>query len=505
MPHALVRRVCGVAALSLAATGLLLTVPASANVPLSPNAATVASTAITASTAHCSATPFRSSPANHRWFRIPAIVQTNAGTLVAFAERRDNNNTSDTGNFDVAMSRSTNHGCSWSAYAVIGSDGANRVSTPVPILDATTGVVLLFSVITPRTNSGGTGKGLYLQTSTDDGKTFSPLLSGSVKPTGTYHGGLTGPGHGIQLTVTHPGRLILPMGYRTASGLYGAYGIYSDDHGVSWRTGFDQQDTTGKVDFLEGTIAELPTGNLFISFREKHDGAKAGTARQFAISTDGGTSLSAKFKQLPLKIVSVEGSALALKGAHSNELLFSAPADPMPTLRRDMTVFVSRTGGDTWSKKYQVELEDTPGGYSDLVQTDASSIGVLYETGIATWKERIAYESIAINALTDPTLVTSRLAYSRSAHATKTSAKAKVMVTVTVAGIKHPPGRVTLKYVGAGQTRTGSVDLTYSNHGVRAITLPKLKKANYRLTLIYSGTGRIKKVTKSAGTLHVVK
>jgi sialidase-1 len=456
-----------------------------------------------ASTAHCSSTPFRSSPSHHRWFRIPAIVATGAGTLVAFAERRDLVD-SDLGNFDIVTARSVNHGCSWSAYTVIGSDGANRVSNPVPILDATTGAVLLFSVVTARPGSGGAGKGLYLQTSSDDGRTFSPLLSNPVRPEGHYKGGLTGPGHGIQLSHTHPGRLILPMGYKTAAGMYGAYGIYSDDHGATWHTGFDQQDTTGKAKFLEGTVAELPTGDLFISFRIRHDGAAAGTARQYAISKDGGTSLSGSFKTLPLKIVSVQGSAVALTGAHSNELLFSAPADPSPKLRRDLTIFVSRTSGATWSKKYQIELEDTPGSYSDLVPVDASSVGVLYETGIVTWKEWIAYESVAIAALTDPVLVASHLSYERSTHPTRTSARAKIKVIVTVGGIKSPPGRVRLKYVGNGRTRTARVDLTYSNRGVRSITLPRLKKGNYRLTLTYSGTGRIKGLTRSAGTLHIV-
>jgi sialidase-1 len=452
---------------------------------------------------HCASTPFRSSPAQHRWFRIPAIVRTNTGTLVAFAERRDTIS-SDDGNFDVVSTRSTDHGCSWSAYTVVGDDAANRVSNPVPILDATTGTVLLFSVVTPRTGSTGTGKGLYLQSSTDDGKTFSPLLADPVRPAGGYKGGLTGPGHGIQLTLTHPGRLILPMGYKTSSGFYGAYGIYSDDHGVTWQTGFDQQDTTGKVKFLEGTIAELPTGNLFISFRNKHDGAPAGTARLYASSSDGGASLTGAFSTLPLKIVSVEGSALALTGPHSNELLFSAPADPDPNLRRDLTIFVSATGGATWAHRYQVELEDTPGSYSDLVQLDAGSVGVLYEAGTVTWKERIAFQSIAIPELTQPTLVPSRLSYRRSTHPTTTSAQALVTVTVAVGGISSPPGRVTLTCVGHGTTRTAVVDLTYSNRGLRAITLPKLKPGSYRLSLTYSGSGRIHGATTSAGTLHVV-
>jgi sialidase-1 len=432
------------------------------------------------------------------------VVRTGAGTLVAFAERRDNNDTSDMGNYDIVTARSTDRGCTWSAYRVIGSDAANRVSTPVPIVDVTTGELLLFSVVTPRPGSGGSGKGLYLQTSTDDGQTFSALLDRPVRPDGEYKAGLSGPGHGIQLTVTHPGRLILPMGYRAGNGLYGAYAIYSDDHGTTWHTGFRQQDTTGTVKFLEGTIAELPSGDLFISYRDKQEGAKTGAARKYAISTDGGVSLSRPFTRLPLNIVSVQGSALALTGPQSNRLLFSAPADPTVTLRRDMTIFVSATGGTTWGKKYQVELESTPGAYSDLVQVDDGTVGLLYETGIVTWKERIAFRTIAVPALTNPVLVVSRLSYSRSGHPTKSSARAKVKAKVTVTGIGSPPGRVTLTYVGNGRKRTTSVQLTYSNGGVRFITLPRLKPGKYRLTLTYSGTGRIAKATRSAGTLKVV-
>jgi sialidase-1 len=324
-----------------------------------------------------------------------------------------------------------------------------------------------------------------------------------VRPSGAYKGGLTGPGHGIQLRVGHPGRLLLPMGYKTAAGRYGAYGIYSDDHGATWRTGFDQLDTTG-VQFIEGTVAELPSGDLFVSYRDRRDGLRAGTARQAAVSTDGGTSLSAPFRRSTLPVVSVQGSALALTGTHAGKLLFSSPSVTDPRLRRRMTIFVSATAGATWGRRYQVELEDTPGSYSDLVQVGASTVGVLYETGTVTWKERIAFESIPIPSLMAPPPVASSLSYERSSHPTKASAQARVTVRVAVAGIGSPPGRVTLGYAGNGVTRSTAVDLTYSNRGLRVLTLPRLRPGAYRLTLTYSGTGRIRPASRAAGTLTVI-
>jgi sialidase-1 len=483
----LVRGLSAAVAVGVAATALLAAVPA-------PAAATIGS--------RCSSTPFRADPAHRRWYRIPAVVRTKAGTLVAFAERRDRTD-SDLGNFDVVTVRSTDGGCRWSAPAVVGNDAANRVSNPAPIVDTTTGKVLLFSVVTPRPGSGGRGKGLYLQTSADDGRTFSPLLARPVRPAGAYKGGLTGPGHGIQLSVRHPGRLVLPMGYKTSAGRYGAYGIYSDDHGTSWRTGYDQQDTTG-VQFIEGTVAELPSGDLFVSYRDRRDGAQAGTARQAAVSTDGGTTLAAPFRRSSLPVVSVQGSALALKGTYAGQLLFSSPAVRDPRLRRQMSIFVSTTKGATWGRRYQVELEDTPGSYSDLVQLGASTVGVLYETGTVTWKERIAFESIPVPSLMRPPLVASSLAYERSSHPTRASANARVTARVGVAGIGSPPGRVTLTYAGNGVTRSTAVDLTYSNRGTRVLTLPRLQAGAYRLTLTYSGTGRIRPAARPAGTLTVI-
>jgi sialidase-1 len=364
--------------LSVAIAGLLLTAPSLAQ----------------AAGNGCSSTPFRASPKHHTWFRIPAIVKTKSGALLAFAERRDRE-LGDLGNFDIVYARSTDGGCTWSRYRVLGNDGQNRVSNPVPIVDQFTGKILLFSVVTPRSKSGH-GKGLYMQTSSNEGLSFSSLLARPVRPLGHYKGGLTGPGHAIQLSVTHKGRLIVPLGYKTSKGLYGAYAIYSDDHGATWHTGFDQQDTSGKNDLMEGTIAELPNGKLFISFRLKHDLAKAGTARVYAYSSDGGESLDASFRRLPLRIVSVQGSALGLKGSHHNQLLFSAPSDTRRNLRRDMSIFVSTSGGRSWSKGYQIELESRPGSYSDLVQLSDKSVGVLYETGKVKWKERIAFQRVTI-------------------------------------------------------------------------------------------------------------
>lgn len=465
-----------------------------------PDAPPVALHAAPAASVTCSSTPFRSDPRAKVWFRIPALVRTDAGTLVAFAEKRDRMD-SDDGNFDVVTARSTDHGCTWGAWRTIGNDAANRVSNPVPVYDTVTDTVLVLSVVTPRPGSGGRGKGLYLQTSTDDGRTFTPLLARNLRPTGTK-GGLTGPGHGIQLRAGEPGRLLVPMGYRTSSGFYGAYGIYSDDHGATWQVGYDQQDRTGDVDFIEGSVAELASGRLYITYRLRKDLATAGTARKHAWSTDGGASLHSAFGWHPLKIVSVQTPVLGLTGTHAGLLLLSAPADRTRNLRRDMTVFVSRTDGATWSRRYPVELESRPGSYSDLVQVDDATIGILYETGTVTWKERIAYRRIPITQLSDPTKVPSTVTATHRDSLPATEGL-RVMTTTRVAGISSPPGRVTVTLSNSSRTVRASVTLTYSNRGVRLVTLPRAPRGRYRVSVTYGGTIRITGDRYDAGTVTI--
>jgi sialidase-1 len=67
---------------------------------------------------------------NHIWqnsdpsydnFRIPALIVTQKGTVLAFAEGRAGDG--DSGNIDLLIKRSTDNGKTWSEQAVVWSDG----------------------------------------------------------------------------------------------------------------------------------------------------------------------------------------------------------------------------------------------------------------------------------------------------------------------------------------------------------------------------------------------
>src|SRR5687767_13639021 len=67
--------------------------------------------------------------------RIPAIVATKKGTLLAFCEARANS-TSDWAEIDLIMRRSTNGGRSWGPVVVIVPREKNKpLGNPTPIVD----------------------------------------------------------------------------------------------------------------------------------------------------------------------------------------------------------------------------------------------------------------------------------------------------------------------------------------------------------------------------------
>jgi len=444
----------------------------------------------------CVATPFRSDAARHVWYRIPAVVRTAAGTLVAFAERRDSvAPSSDTGDTDVVVARSTDRGCTWSTPRAIAANGTDTVGNPAPVVDRTTGEILLLTVDRPR---GGTSfHGLHLQRSGDDGRTFTPYAEAGkdLARLPGWAGGLTGPGHAVQLA---SGRLVVPIGYER-HGRKGAYAVLSDDHGATWRLGFDAE---GDDHRQEGTIAELPDGRLWISYHEQSPAVPVGTGRIAALSSDGGATLSTPFRRLGLPTVSVQAGSLALTGRHAGLLLVSSPGTPDPSVRRVMTIFTARTAvpGSSWTR-YPVTLDDTPASYSDLVQVDGETVGILYETGRRSWHEGIAFRTVPVAALTAGRTTPSRATLRVPAHP-RAGRPLVVTARAVVPGTTSPAGALTVRLTGEHGRRTQVLRLVHGGGGKRVATFARVPRGRCTVEAVYSGSPRIRAATARA-TLRV--
>ncbi|MER7188471.1 sialidase family protein, partial [Streptomyces hyaluromycini] len=170
---------------------------------------------------------------------------------------------------------------------------------------------------------------------------------------------------------------------------YGGHAIYSDDGGLSWHLGFVDDSYTGHDNANETTAAQLPDGRLYFNARDQN-GLSPGN-RLEAWSSDGGETLDAAYTVQPTlsRVPVVEGSVLQLQGAEA-PLLFSAPS--VPTARKAMALWTSTDQGITFERLRTLSARKA--AYSDLVQVDRDTVGVLYETGTRTAYDTIEFRRV---------------------------------------------------------------------------------------------------------------
>ncbi|MFF8531095.1 exo-alpha-sialidase [Streptomyces sp. NPDC015532] len=350
--------------------------------------------------------PFRAGREGYASFRIPAVVATRTGTLLAFCEGRVGS-AKDHGHIDIVLKRSADGGRTWGPLQVVANNGTDLAGNPAPVtLD--TGRVLLVHVRSAATATedallrgkvkAADGRRVWVQHSDDDGRVWSAPreITAQVRRTG-WRWYATTPGHALQLgsgRVVVPGNHTLPP-TGTDNGTEAKYNsghcLLSDDRGATWYLGYLDENTNGYVNVNETTAAELPDGRVY--FNTRNDSPSPGN-RADAHSLDGGRTLVKPFRpQAGLVTPVVQGSLLQLRDP--DLLLYSGPADP--DFRALMTVRVSADGGTTW--RSALTVDGLPAAYSDLVRVDTTTVGLLYETGDFGAYETITFRRVPVTAL----------------------------------------------------------------------------------------------------------
>ncbi|MFF4960157.1 exo-alpha-sialidase [Streptomyces sp. NPDC001222] len=334
-------------------------------------------------------------------FRIPAVVKTKKGTLLAFAEGRVLN-CGDAADIDIVVKRSTDGGRTWGPLQVVDEGAGDTHGNPAPIVDRRTGRILLAETYnTGRTDSASCSvpcdRTPHLQYSDDDGLSWSAPrdLSPQILPPDWNSWYATGPVHGIQLTRgRHAGRLVFGVNTETWNGsrvtANHAALITSDDGGDHWHIGATDSwpiadDGTYRQKPSELTLAEREDGSILVSGREQ-DGTDLGHRTQ-TVSRDGGSSFVAPFRDLPdLYAPQVQGSMLRL----GDRILLACPGDP--DRRRTMMIRSSYDGGRTWDSVDRGTVVTTDwSGYSDLVRAEGDTVGLLYEGGAVDARDEIRF------------------------------------------------------------------------------------------------------------------
>ena len=347
-------------------------------------------------------------------YRIPAMVVTNSGAVLAFCEGRKECRADD-GNIHILVKRSVDGGRGWSAAACVHKEESDAdkvtIGNPCPVVDADTGTVW---VAFTRNNQTA-----YVTRSDDDGVSWRPPteITDAVKPAG-WNRYWTGPGHGLQLRRgPAKGRLIAPSYHTDEEGTpksMRCHMVYSDDHGATWRIG---QSTSLSAEVPEVEInwgavwmgcecmaVETLDGRLYLAVRNQD--FRTGR-RAYAWSDDGGQTWSPLRIEQALPDPACQASIIRYSGrARSGHdcVLFANPSAANDTDvrwrgRQRMTVHVSHDECRTWPASRIIHAG--PSAYSDLAVLSDGTVLCLYEGGEEHCYERLRLARFGIEWLTD--------------------------------------------------------------------------------------------------------
>ena len=347
---------------------------------------------------------FESRTAGYTVYRIPGIIVTGRGTLLAYCEARKAHGW-DWDPIDVLLRRSTDGGRTWDAprpVAIAPVDARPNpaavafkragdwvtLNNPVMIAGPDAAVHFLYCVNYGR---------CFYRRSDDDGATFSAPVEitatfDKFRPEYNWLVIGPGPGHGIRLsTGPHAGRLVVPVwlslgtagnGHHPAS----AATVFSDDDGKSWQRGeFFARGTPGIVDPSETEAVELSDGRVMLNTRTDTPGNR----RLITIGPDGATHWSEPAYDPALFDPVCFASIIRLHdtphGHESGRIVFANPDSSASNWksvmkpRRNLTLRLSEDDGQTWP--VAKALEPGVAAYCDLAVGPDGTLYCLYERG----------------------------------------------------------------------------------------------------------------------------
>jgi len=322
-------------------------------------------------------TVFQKGDDGYHTYRIPSLLVSQKGTLLAFCEGRKTGS-GDHGNLDLVLKRSSDMGKSWEKMQIVFEEGGDKkitIGNPCPVVDQETGTIWM-----PFCKNN---EQVFITKSVDDGITWQkPIeITSDVKKEG-WGWYATGPGVGIQLTrKKYNGRMVIPCDHREKKNgkwVKISHCFFSDDHGKTWQLGENVDDHTDDCQ-----VVELHNGQLMINMRNYWAAVggkpERGGKRAVAISDDGGQT----WGQTQFDSTLIEPICQASFIRHNSDafrkspLLFSNPASTQS--RHRMTIRMSFDQGKTWPA--DKTIHEGPAAYSCLTVLPDRSIGCLFEGG----------------------------------------------------------------------------------------------------------------------------
>lgn len=349
-------------------------------------------------------TVFESGKDGYKSFRIPAMISTKNGTILAFCEGRTNGS-DDFGNINIVMKISNDNGRTWSELKTVVDYGHLQAGNPAPVVDYMdpnfpNGRIFLFY------NTGNNheyevrkGNGLrevWYKTSVDNGVTWSegtnitlqthfpkqPSVNPAFNFKEDWRSYANTPGHAIQIQKgKYKGRIYIAANHSSGEPQPNyedgnAHGFYTDNHGSS----FKLAETVKILGSNESMATELSDNKILMNSRNQKGDVRA---RIISISKNGGESWDTTYFDTTL-VDPVNQASILTIGYKKNKAII-AFCNTADTKKRDhLTLRISYDEGKTWSKKTTIDESTNPKqhdftAYSDMILINKQHIGILYE------------------------------------------------------------------------------------------------------------------------------
>lgn len=334
------------------------------------------------------------------YYRIPALVVTTNGTLLAFADRRYNNRDDLPNRIEVEVTRSTNNGSNWSKRIKITPTSVSKTdgygdTASVVVRNSNTVLALVASHRGFQASTPSNPININVFRSTDEGLTWSKgeditsqIYGAQCKDAvrSKWYAAFVSSGNGVQLST---GRILFVLNVREDSQwdfkLFRNYVMYSDDGGYTWNVSKNAPKNT--VGGNEAKIVELADGRLLMSARPS-----SGNKRMHAYSSDRGETWSDATPKSDITVAGSNGDMIyytsVKNGWDTNRIIHFIPTATTTVTGEHQYnnrvgpanpyFYYSYDDGKTFIKGPQVKVGQQS-GYSSLAVLHDGSIGVLYE------------------------------------------------------------------------------------------------------------------------------
>jgi sialidase-1 len=326
-------------------------------------------------------------------YRIPALLETRKGTLLAVADARHESARDMPARISLVMRASSDRGRTWSAVRTLRAVPEGGVGDASLLLDRRSGRIWCFHSYGPPgigffTAKPGAVTGpdtfqFHAIFSDDDGATWSrPVdLTPQVKDP-SWEAMFATSGTHAQIS---SGRYLVPMVVRDSNKQVASHNAWSDDSGESWKIGPAIAPASD-----ESKAVELAAGVVLQNMRD-------GKSRIVARSRDGGVTFDTPQHDSALVDPGCNAGIVRYFAKGRDFVIFTNAA---ATRRENLTVKLSADAARTWPQARV--LHPGPAAYSTVIVLRDGTVAVLYECGEKNASEKLTFARFSLDWVLNP-------------------------------------------------------------------------------------------------------